>query len=50
MTEQPDEPPPTRLCPRCGETLQLIVKLFDQAQNRDVRVYRCLSGHVVWDD
>ena len=28
----------------------MIVKLFDHNRGRTVRVFQCLSGHVVWDD
>jgi hypothetical protein len=50
MSSEEPPPPPPRLCPQCGEALKVIIKLFDQNKGRTVRVFRCLSGHVVWDD
>ena len=48
MSEEP--PPPPRVCPQCGEARKLIVKLFDQNKGYTVRVYRCRSDNVIWND
>jgi hypothetical protein len=48
--EHPSPPPVSGFCPRCGERLKLIVKLFDQDKSREMRVYKCQCGELVWDD
>jgi hypothetical protein len=45
-----EESPPPRLCPHCGEALRLQVKLFDPKREQRMRVFRCRSDHIIWDD
>jgi predicted nucleic acid-binding Zn ribbon protein len=39
-----------RNCPKCGKPLRMVLKLFDNARNRDVRTFQCDDAHLVWDD
>lgn len=43
-----DKQPPA--CARCGETARVAIKLFDPRTGRDVPVYRCRCGELIWKD
>jgi hypothetical protein len=42
----------TAVCPRCGKRTRLVVKTMDSTkkEDREIRVYECECGQVVWDD
>jgi hypothetical protein len=39
-----------RTCSRCGETAWLMLKCFDPKRDKEVRVYKCQCGEVMWED
>ena len=47
-----DDPPPAPTCPRYGEKMRLLHKLFDPKRpGREVRVYGCRQcDEVSWRD
>jgi len=39
-----------RDCCRCGEKAQLAIKVFDPRKGREIRVFKCRCGELIWDD
>jgi hypothetical protein len=38
------------VCSRCGEKAGFVLKLLDSRKGRDVRLYQCRCGALIWDD
>jgi len=39
-----------RTCSRCGGRAWLILRCLDPKKGKEVRLYKCQSGEVMWDD
>ena len=37
-------------CTRCGERAKLVARMFDPKKGREVRLYRCRCGELLWED